>query len=525
MKNGHFSVFFGLVEAMISKAEHDAALAEKQGQINALRHELDQLKRLIFAAKSERFSPVSPPEQMELFARGTDAGAEEEAKQTITYERKKKKAHPGRLPLPDHFPVRRQVIEPEEDTTGMVKIGEEITRKVNYTPGTMEIIETVRPKYARPEAEQSEEASAILIAPVVEQVLPKAIAGVGLLVQIMIAKYVDHLPLYRQRQMIKRDFDWDIPPSTFNDWFASSCTLLEPLYQALLMQVLTTDYLQGDESRLTVLEYSKDKTKSKSHRHPPKERRKSHLGYMWVFRDPVTGAVVFAYRPGRGANVLHETLANFSGRLQSDGYSAYTSFLKKHKLDVELVSCLAHIRRKFFDAQQNHPEMAELALRAIQYLYDLERSCSERKVSAEIRQRFRRRFAKPAYKALLQWVSYHHRNNLSKGGIGKALHYANNHLPRLSHYLEDGRIEIDNNQIENKIRPLALGRKNYLFAGSHKAAQRAAMMYSFFATCKEHDVNPRVWLTDVLLRIRDTRPSRMEELLPGRWKKKQEEGV
>ena len=505
---------------MISKAEYDAAMLEKDGQINALRHRLEQLERLIFAAKSERFAPASPPEQMELFEGG--AGAVEVEKQKITYERRKQTAHPGRLPLPDHFPVRREVIEPEEDTTGMVKIGEEITRKVDYTPGKMEIIETVRPKYARPEAEQTEQVSAIVVAPVVDQVLPKAIAGAGLLVQIIVAKYIDHLPLYRQRQMIKRDFAWDIPSSTLGDWFAATCTLLEPLYDALQKQVLDTDYLQGDESRLTVLEYGKEKTKNKSHRHPPKARRKSHLGYMWVFRNPVAGGVMFAYRPGRGANVLHDTLTDFSGKLQSDGYSSYTSFLKKHKLDVELVSCLAHIRRKFFDAQKNHPELARQALCAIQYLYDLERTCRVRKVNAEVRRRFRRRFAKPAYEALLEWVRYQHRNNLSKGGIGKALNYAANHLPRLRHYLEDGRIEIDNNQIENKIRPLALGRKNYLFAGSHKAAQRGAMMYSFFATCKEHDVNPRVWLKDVLLRIRDTRPSRMGDLLPGRWK---EEGA
>lgn len=502
----------------IDKAEYDGLKAENA----SLRFRLEQLERLIFAAKSERFAPASAPEQLALFEGGADAGAEEVEKQKITYERSKKKAHPGRLPLPDHFPVRREVIEPEEDTTGMIKIGEEITRKVEHTPGTLEIIEYVRPKYARPEAEQTEDEPAIVVAPVVDQVLPKAIAGAGLLVQIIVAKYIDHLPLYRQRQMFKRDFGWDIPSSTLGDWFAATCTLLEPLYQALQKQVLNTDYLQGDESRLTVLEYGKEKTKNKSHRHPPKARRKSHLGYMWVFRNPVAGGVMFAYRPGRGANVLHETLADFNGKLQSDGYAAYTSFLKKHGLDVALVSCLAHIRRKFFNALKNHPELAELALEAIKYLYKIERTCRERHTSAEVRQRFRRRYARPAYEALLEWVGYHHRNNLSKGGIGIALNYANNHLPRLRHYLEDGRIEIDNNQIENKIRPLALGRKNYLFAGSNKGAQRAAMMYSFFATCKEHNVNPRVWLRDVLLRIRDTRPSRMGELLPGRWKEKQE---
>lgn len=492
---------------------------EQEGQIVALRHELDQLKRLIFGFKSERHVPAVSPEQLALWEQaGADAGAEEETKEKISYERRKRteKPHLGRTPLPDHLPRRREIIEPEEDTTGMTKIGEDITRKVNYLPGVLEIIEYVRPRYARPEAEQTEEVAAIVQAPVPDQVLPKAIAGVGLLVQIIIAKFIDHLPLYRQRQMFQRDYDWSIPSSTLGDWFAATCTLLEPLYQALQNQVLDTDYLQGDESRITVLEIGQEKTKNKSQRFPPKQR-KAHLGYMWVFRNPITGGVLFVYRPGRGANVLHQTLDKFTGHLQSDGYSAYTAYLKKHA-GVELVSCLAHIRRKFFEARSNHPELAELALTAIRYLYRIERIGRDYELDADRLQSLRQRYARPAYEALLEWVDYQQRNNLSSGGIGKALGYAKNHLPRLRAYLDDGRIEIDNNQIENKIRPLALGRKNYLFAGSNKAAQRVAMMYSFFASCREHDVNPRQWLTDVLLRIQDTRPRRMVELLPGKWK-------
>jgi len=248
------------------------------------------------------------------------------------------------------------------------------------------------------------------------------------------------------------------------------------------------------------------------------------MGYMWVFRNSISGGVLFSYRSGRGANVLNETLDKFEGKLQSDGYSAYTSFMKKHP-KVELVSCLAHIRRKFFDAQKNHRELAELALRAIQYLYRIERICRDYGCSVEKRQGLRQRYARPAYEALLKWVTYHHKNNLSKGGIGIALNYANNHLPRLKHYLDDGRIEIDNNQIENKIRPLALGRKNYMFAGSNKGAERAAMMYSFFATCKEHEVNPREWLRDVLIRIGNHPVNRVAELLPGEWKKNRGVGV
>lgn len=494
---------------MIPKAVHDAALAEKQEQIDVLMQRLEQLERMLFGVKSERIAPVDPAE----------VSAPESEKETITYQRRKRpaKPHPGRAKLPEHLPVRQVTIEPDEDTTGMVRIGQDVTRKLEYIPGTLEIIEYIRPRYARPEKEQNDDLAAIIQAAAPDQVLPKSIAGAGLLTQIIIAKYVDHLPLYRQQQMFLRDFDYEVSTSTLGDWFAGSCTLLDPLYVALVKQVLDTTYLQGDESRIGVLEKGDDQKKDKSHRYPTKAR-KAHLGYMWVFRNPVVGGVLFAYRPGRGANVLNETLANFKGKLQSDGYSAYTAFLKRHE-GVQLVSCLAHIRRKFFDARKNDPENADLALRAFQYLYRIEEKCRERGVGPEVRQRMRRRYARPAYQALLDWVNKSLPDSLPKSGIGKALGYAANHLPRLRYYLEDGLIEIDNNQIENKIRPLALGRKNYLFAGSRKGAERAAMMYSFLSTCKEWDVNPREWLKDVLLRINDQPINRIAELLPGEWKK------
>jgi hypothetical protein len=189
---------------------------------------------------------------------------------------------------------------------------------------------------------------------------------------------------------------------------------------------------------------------------------------------------------------------------------------------VKLVSCLAHIRRKFFDAQKNHRSIAEMALSVIQYLYRVEARCRERKFTPDQRLVMRRRVSRPVYEALLDWVNYKQRNNLTKGGIGKALLYAKNHLPRLRHYLEDGRIEIDNNQIENKIRPLALGRKDYMFAGSNKGAERAAMMYSFFASCKANEVNPSDWLKDVLVRIGSHKVNQLKALLPAQWGKERE---
>jgi transposase len=497
-----------MMERTISKAEHDAAMAEKDAQIAAVRHELDQLRRLIFASKSERFVPTSRPEQMALWDDNSQAESAPEPTEKITYERKKKKAHPGRTPLPEHLPVRREIIEPDQDTSGMVQIGEEVTRKVDYKPGILEIVEYVRPKYARPQA-GLEDQSAIVMAEVPDQVIPKGIPAAGLLTHLVIAKYIDHLPFYRQIEMFKRDYGWAIHKSTINDWFAAVCTLLKPLYEVLRKDVLDTDYLQGDESRIQVLDWTDRKSKK------GKPNTKTHLGYMWVFRNPVSGNVFFVYRSGRGAKVLHETLGEFTGLLQSDGYSAYTSYIKKY--DVELVSCLAHIRRKFFEARKNHPQKADYALEQIQLLYAVEQIAREECFVPAQRLRIRKVMAAPIYYKLLQWVRTEQANNLTKGAIGKALLYAKNHLPRLEHYLRDGRVEIDNNQIENKIRPLALGRKNYLFAGSNQGAQRAAMMYSFFASCKANQINPREWLYHVLIRIGNHPVNRLKELLPAQW--------
>jgi hypothetical protein len=225
-------------------------------------------------------------------------------------------------------------------------------------------------------------------------------------------------------------------------------------------------------------------------------------------------------RKGQGAKVSHETLDGFTGLLQSNGYSAYESDIKNH--DVELVSCLAHIRRKFFEARNNHRRIAVMALSVIKYFYRVEAHCRERNFTPEQRLAMRRRVSRPVYEALLDWVKYEELNNLTKGAIGVALGYAKNHLPRLRHYREDGRLEIDNNQIERKIRPLALGRKNYVFAGSNKGPERAAMMYSFFASRKANDVNPRDGLQDLLVRIGNHKVNQLEELLPAQWAKARE---
>ena len=485
------------MEAMVSKAEYD----ELKAKYEALRHELNQLKRLILGSKQERFVPTQQPEQLSLeLGEQVPAQSAVETTETITYQRRKK-AHPGRTALPDNIPTEEIIIEPEADTTRMKLIGQEVTETVDYRPGVLLKRRYIRPKYAR--VEQMDGQLNVIIGELPERPIPKGIAEAGLLAHLIVAKYVDHLPFYRQIEQFKRNHGWTIHKSTINDWFAACCKLLDALYQAHLQVVMDSDYLQVDESPIKVQDSDK--------------KGKTHQGYMWVYRNPVNGLVLFDYRKGRGMHGPKERLVHFQGVLQCDGYTVYNRMAKKSQGNIRLVSCLAHIRRKFYDARAHHSVLAEQALSWIQQLYALERKYREANLDTLTRQQGRQAQARPIFDQLHQWVITEQANNLSKGPIGKALHYAKNQLPLLAAYLEDGKLEIDNNLIENAIRPLALGRKNYLFAGSHTGAQRSAMMYSFCASCKVMGINPWEWLQDVLKRIGSHKINQLEVLLPHHW--------
>ena len=487
--------------------ELQALYQQQTKELLAVKHELEQLKRLLFGMRRERFVPVEEnkaPEQLSLGFDGAEPSPAKEPElpaKEITYTRKANATHKGRQPLPEHLPVEEVVLEPEEDTTGMKYIGDEVTETVDYIPGILLKRRYIRRKYARMDAPEGQ--SGVVVADLPERPIHKGIAESGLLAYLLVSKYVDHLPFYRQIEKFRREHDWNIQKSTLNDWFSACCTLLDPLYKALKKQVLQTDYLQADESPIKVL----DNTKPKA----------THQGYMWVYRNPVNRLVLFDYRKGRGTEGPLELLGEFNGLLQCDGYKAYSSLIKKCP-HIRLGSCLAHIRRKFFEAQSNHPKLAAHALGQIQALYALERTYREEGLSAEARAARRTAEARPLFEALRHWVTEEFQRNLSTEAIGKALHYAHNELPQLEVYLSDGRVEIDNNLIENAIRPLALGRKNYLFSGSHDAAQRAAMLYSFFASCKTMELNPWEWLRDVLQQVGNHPTNRIEELLPGNFK-------
>lgn len=473
----------------------DQIIAEQNAEIEALKHEKAQLLKLIFGSRSEKHksTPVDV-NQLNMFA---DIEQEEEQPEESTttsvkgYQKKVNK-HPGRQPIPDHLPVEKIYLEPEMDVTGMVKIGEHITETIDYKPASLIRRQYIRSKYAMPDG------SKVVIAPMPERPLPKAMAESGLLTYLFVSKFVDHLPFYRLIQLLNRDFKVDLPSSTVNDWFSGTCTLLNALFNKLKEAVLSAHYLQGDESPIKVMDSIKI--------------GKTHQGYMWVYNNPLINLILFDYRKGRGMHGPKEILADFRGVLQCDGYSVYDKIAKK--LDFILAGCLVHARRKFVDAKDTDAKRAEVALNIYAKIYKHEKIAKE----SEDRKAYRQEHIVPLMQQLRAWVDEESIKVLPKSPIGKAMRYTINQWDKLMNIFADGQIELDNNLIENKIRPLALGRKNYLFAGSHKGAERIAMMYSFFASCKANQVNPTDWLKATLEQLPTTSIQDLDKLLPHNFK-------
>jgi len=471
---------------------------KQQAQINEMQFQIDQMKRLMHGSKRERFISNQDENQMEL---PFDVEEEKEPKkqqETITYVRSKTKRenHPGRLPLPDHLPVEEIVIEPKEDTTDMKCIGEEVTDQLELIPAKLFIKRYIRPKYIKAEDDEALNHKGI-IADLPVFPIEKGIAGPGLLAQIMIDKFVDHLPIYRQIERFKRE-DVKISSSTINGWQEAVCNLLEPLYENLKNRVLAQGYLQVDETPISVL----DKTK----------KGKTHQGYYWVYHSPLENVVLFDYRGGRSREGPSILLKNFKGYLQTDGYKVYEYF--SGKKSITLLNCMAHARRGFEKALDYDKPRAEYAMEMFQKLYAIEREAKQKNLTAEQRHALRLDQALPVLNELGKWMAETYKTVLPKSPIAKAMAYCIPRWDNLMNYLNDGSLEIDNNLAENAIRPIALGRKNYLFAGSSRGAERAAMFYSFFGTCKKNNVNPFEWLKKVLEIIPEHKVNKLHELLP-----------
>lgn len=399
---------------------------ELRQELLLLRQEMDQLRRMIFGNTRERFVPDQNPQQLSLFEQTeTLDAASPITTQHLAYDRKVAKKHPGRTDLPEHLPVEEVIIEPVEDTTGMKRIGEEITETLEYTPASLIRKRTIRPKYAKPDGE------GVVIGKLPSRPIPKCIAEASLLAHISVAKFIDHLPFYRQIQRFKREYRWEVSDSTINEWFVAICTLLHPLYEVLQRKVISNGYLQVDESPIKVLDQDKPGG--------------THQGYQWVYYSPELNLVFFNYRRGRGQHGPKEILASYQGVLQTDGWQVYDKFAEIP--GIALAGCLAHARRYFDKSRQSQKVKSEEALTLIQRIYAQERIRKE--VPSAEQTHFRKNHIKPIYEELYTWLQKELKADITpKSDYGQALTYLSKQWHKLIKVLEDDRIELDNNLIE-----------------------------------------------------------------------------
>lgn len=403
--------------------------------------------------------------------------------------------HPGRNPLPDH--LRRQVIEllPQEDVRGLQPVGKEVTEILEYQPGELYVKQFVRPEYIK-SSEDGLNAKRI-ISPLPAMPLQKAIAGPSLLTQLLVSKFVDHQPVYRQLEIFKRQ-QVSMHYSTVSGWIKGAVALVEPVFNLHCKEVINTNYLNIDETTIKVLDKDKKGT--------------THQGYYWVYYDTQRKLALFDYQPGRGALYPQAMLHQFKGYLQTDGYDAYETFDKVE--GVTTLCCWAHARRKFYEAKDYDNANAEKVLEQIQQLYQIESHCRDNSFTPEQIKHYRHEHAIPILTELQKLLKDLLVKSLPGSPLGKAISYTLKRWNKLYGYTQEGNLQIDNNLVENSIRPVALGRKNYLFAGSHERAQDAAMLYSLFATCRLHGINPEKWLTHLFENINSTSKDRLHLLLP-----------
>jgi transposase len=470
----------------------------KSTRIDQLTYELARYKRLRFGRTSEKLDAV----QASLLEEALDtdlAAIEEELEQLQpTPPARKDKSVPRREPLPDHLPRVAIRHEPESTNCGcgcqMKRIGEDVAEKLAYKPGDFTVERHIRGKWVCAHCQT------LVQAPVPPQVIDKGIATAGLLAQVMVAKYADHLPLYRQEQIFGRA-GYAIPRSTLGEWVGVCGVQLQPLVDALRGAVLSHGVLHADETPVSMLKPGNGKT---------------HRAYLWAYSpgafEPIK-AVVYDYTETRAGKNAQDFLGPWRGKLVCDDYSGYKAALAQGMTEC---GCWAHARRKFFDLHENaKSQIAGEALKFIGQLYDVERDVQG--LDAEARHRVRQERAKPIADALRSWMIAHRTKVPDGSATAKALDYSLNRWEALARYLDDGTIPIDNNHVENQIRPIAVGRSNWPFAGSLRAGQRAAAIMSLIQSARMNGRDPSAYLKDVFSRLPTLPASRIEELLPHRW--------
>ena len=473
-------------------------LTKSQREITALRHQLDVLCRRLFGKSSEKVDPNQLTLALEQLANEPGAVTEPiEMDSGETPVRSHARPRPtGRRPLPTHLVRRRVEVDVAETEKvcacghAKTRIGESVSEKLEYAPASFVVIETARAKYACPHCH-----AGVVEAAAPPQAVEKSLAGEGLLAHLVVSKYVDHLPLHRLAGIFARD-GVDLSRTTLCGWIADVASALAPIGDQLRREVTAATYLHTDDTPVTVLD----------------AQGGSFKGRLWTYLDPLGQQVVFDATATHERDGPEAFLAPFAGALQADAYAGYDALYRSGRV-VE-IGCWAHARRRFVEALSTDPQAA-LIVALIQQLYQVERASTD--LDADARRARRRDQATPLLTRIDTVRQDLARTVLPKSPLGDAVRYLTNQWAALQRYVEDGRLAIDNNRAENQLRVVAVGRKNWLFAGSLEGARRAALLYSLVQSCKLVDVPPFDYLKDVLLRLATHPHRRIGELTPKGW--------
>lgn len=473
-------------------------LTRTQRENATLRHQLDILCQRLFGKKSERVSP----DQLRLaFAQlANEPGPVTEPVEMDSGERPgrpRRRGQPtGRRPLPAHLPRHRVEIDVADADKicacgrAKTRIGEAVSEKLDYVPASLRVIETARLKYACPRCHDG-----VIEAPALPQAIEKSLAGAGLLAHVVVAKYVDHLPLYRLSRIFLRE-GVDVARATLCGWVADVATALTPIGDQLRREITAANYLHTDDTPVTILE----------------AQGGSRKGRVWTYLDPLGQQVVFDATETHARDGPEAFLASFQGDLHADAYTGYDALYATGR--IREIGCWAHTRRGFVEALPTDVRAA-LMIALIQQLYQVERVGAE--LSTEARRALRVEQSVPLLAKIAAERDALARTVLPKSPLGDAVRYLTNQWAALQRFVEDGRLAIDNNRAENQLRGVAVGRKNWLFAGSFDGAKRAALLYSLVQSCALIDVPPFDYLKDVLVRVATHPQSRISELTPKGW--------
>ena len=487
-----------IAKTQVEIDQHKKELLYRQTKIEQLTHEIAVTKRWKFGQHSERLDPA----QASLLEETLDAdiaAMESEIEALVTPEPVDRvRKQPKRAALPASLP--RVEFRHEPDSTRcrcgcqLKRIGEDVSEKLDYTPGVATVERHIRGKWA------CADCKTLTQAPVPAQIIDKGIATSGLLAQVLVAKYADHLPLYRQESIFARA-GVDLPRSTLAQWVGVCGVRLQPLVDALKDIVLTHQVLHADETPVQMLKPGNKKT---------------HRAYIWAYAPGVhedLKAVIYDFAEGRSGENARNFVGKWRGSLVCDDFSGYKAMIAN---GVTEVGCMAHARRKFFELHvANKSQIAEYALGLIGQLYDIEREAKT--LDNDSRQELRQLRARPIADALFEWMRLQRLKITDGSATARALDYSLKRWQALTRYLDDGQLPIDNNWIENQIRPIAIGRSNWLFAGSLRAGKRAAAVMSLIQSAKMNGHDPYAYIKDVLTRLPTQKANQIEELLPHRW--------